>query len=225
VRTPDEMVRDTLAVYEAARAREPAATGRTDPFLAGFREQVAAVRNTRRGALLERAARGLEKLARGLDLDPAPVHVLRSLGRHTWKIRSDYRIQAREVDWLRGERAALVEQRRRLLKQLEDQEGQQQRQVAWLEETRNHLESAKAYLEESLARQDEEFGKLRAMHDRVAAHAEALAARAGDLEANLRRIEADLAEREALLERLAGSALVRAAARVKRISQLEAFKR
>ncbi|MBN2490474.1 MAG: glycosyltransferase [Planctomycetes bacterium] len=225
VRTPAEMVRDTLAVYEAARAPKPTPAGRPDPLLAGFRAQVAAAGEMDRTALLERAARGLERLAGELGLEPGPARVLRSLARSASKARQDYALQAREVDWLRSERAALIEQKRRLEQQLADQERDRRRRVAWLEETRDSLESARRYLEESLARQAEEYGKLRELHDRVAAHAEALAGRALDLEAHLKRLEAALAEREALLARLAGSAVVRVAARLRKIPELRTFRR
>jgi len=213
VRTPDEMAADTMAVYESAvekKTDEPPAP--PDAVHQAFSTRVESVRAIDRETLLKRVHEKLERLALSLKLDPGPVSLLKALPGHTWKIRDDFQIHATEAGWLREERATRQEEL-----------GVLRREITWLEKTQEHLKDEKAYLEESLNRQEEDLHAVKQSLEESVNHAQDLGDKILKRDAQLHEVSTALQERETLLRRLAGSTLVRYAARLKKIREIEAF--
>jgi chromosome segregation ATPase len=170
-----------------------------------------------RPELLMQVEERLKALARTLGLDPGPVTLLGSLARHTWKIRHDFLTHETEVDWLHEDRSALKQE-------LELRSAELRKQIAWLEETERRLKVDRASLEEQLeaaAKANEEAVRHQ---QEMAGHIEELKSVLESREALLASTNVRLEEREALLRRLAGSTMVRAAARLKKITEIEEFK-
>jgi len=218
VRSVEAMAQDTVAIYKAvieAKKAEPPPP--PDPLRDRFRSELEAVGALDRPELLLRIEERLKALARTLGLEPGPVALLGSLARHTWKIRHDFLTHEKEVDWLRTDRSGLKRELELLGEGL-------RKQIAWLEDSRRDLESDKARLEDQLeaaASANEEAVKH---HQELAGHIERLEKNLAEREAQLQSTHARLEEREALLRQLAGSTLVRTAARLKKIREIEEFK-
>lgn len=217
VRSVEDMAADTLAIYEAAiEARKTQPPPPPDPLRDRFRAEISAVAELDRAELLLRTEEKLKVLARTLGLDPGPVTLLGALARHTWKIRQDFLTHQTEVDWLRTDRTGLKQELERMAEAM-------QKQSDWVEETERLHVSERARLTEQLAAVAE-------AHEQAVEHAESLVARIRELESALEQSDAShratllrLNLREDLLRRLAGSTLVRAAARLKKIREIEEF--
>ncbi len=224
----------TLAAIDATigerqrRAARVVAPQGSDGFGERFRRDVARVGAMAHDDLLARAGEGLVSLAERLRVDARRLKGICELGAHGARVGDAYRAAERELEWLRNERAAMTASRTELQtrnRYLEDTVAQLNACHDSLQQDREALKGRVAAME-STVRTNAEHTERTEQHARhLESERHELARHAESLELHTRALERELAQREAALERLRRSPIVRFVAWCKRVRWLGTFRR